>query len=270
MDVLFGDGNPMIGAGSYRRVGLKLDACDVSVWKLMSAAGLKRTIRYICDDFNILSLIRYREGEEVATPLMQAIWDILSPGGILVSAWNSANISIEAAREICGLFDVYITDDVYSCVQHGYVAAPWNGVRVHPMFGCVCFFAKHPDDERLLGLSQNTRNAFAFADVRVAWKTPDKLFKVTENCVSTCRLALDELGQKWKLSDLSYMKHKQLLAPEELSEYTRVSTMPILGGASAVKSAKLAEYNVSNVIKMGCSDSTGVFLFFVKKDRIDS
>jgi hypothetical protein len=79
------------------------------------------------------------------------IWNVLTEGGILVSAFNRACLlDFESAQTIFEKFDVFITDDVYSCVQYGYVAPTWNrSLTVHPFYFCLRFFAKHREDERL-------------------------------------------------------------------------------------------------------------------------
>jgi SAM-dependent methyltransferase len=241
MDVLFGD----VG------VGLRLDACDVLTWQLMLNAGLKETFRYIVDDFNVIPNVM----PSAAAPLMRGIWDVLRPGGIFVSSFNSPCISIEAAREIDTLFDVFITNDVYSCVQYGYVAAPWGGNMIDPMYYCLRFFVKHPGDKRLERLSLNARKKIYEAG---NWEPASS--GMTYSRVFECQLVVEELQEKWSFEDLFNMEYKRdhKLTPELLFEYTRSQ-------ACAMESDELKQFNVSTPIALRLPDSTGIYLVFIKK-----
>jgi hypothetical protein len=255
MDVLFGD----VG------VGLRLDACDITTWQLMLNAGLKETFGYIVDDFNVMSSDN-KVKKEAALPLMQGIWNVMRPGGIFVSSWNATCISVETAKGICNLFDVYITDDVYSCVQYGYVPTPWRGDKINPMYYCLRFFVNHPEDERLKRLSPEARANLESTKKKIdAAKAGGGQIDLSDFCknthmyVSYSETVIKELQEKWSTRDLSNMQYRQELTPNLLSKYT------ISNRGHSIQSNKLAWVNVPLPIAMYAPNGTGIFVVFRKK-----
>jgi hypothetical protein len=264
VDPLFGTGGGDLdfSGKSNERVGLRGDACDPRTWELISAS-LPGEVLYIVDDFYSMSLLK----SENICPITRSIYDVLSPGGMFVSALSFAKISIDDACFVCGLFDVFISDDVYSMVQQGYVAPAWNRDRsVNPFFYCLRFFAQHPSDRRLARLSSSAKGLLVFANKEIeeieTWFAKKEIskcsfhlalafFRQTYEIVEKYLPVVEELALLWDNKELSHTENWVALSAQELSEYARTRTFDTFKRLSTIVAHS--------------DNGTGIFICLVKK-----
>ncbi|MDR1334235.1 MAG: hypothetical protein LBJ71_03390 [Holosporaceae bacterium] len=197
------------------RAVLRGNVCDKAMWAQLENS-LSDTFLYIADDFNVVvggwgnSALEKNFPASVKERL-DGIWNVLKPGGVLVTQLCERKLTFDEARDICDKFDVYMTDDVFLSVYGGYMAQPCHYERgVNPYYHCVRYWIDHVDDDVKLSVLSDEDKAILRGlkeelgeeELVSGGALGESLYKATGSVVDRVGDIIRKMAPTWKVDTL--------------------------------------------------------------------
>ncbi|MDR1334181.1 MAG: hypothetical protein LBJ71_03110 [Holosporaceae bacterium] len=188
--------------GLRGRAVLKADVSDKVMWNILEEY-ISNTFLYIVDDFNLLATCYCSQSS--LKERIDGIWHVLMPGGVLVTQLFGQKLKPDEARDICGKFNVYVTDDVFLSICCGSEAQPiYHSRGVDNYYQCVHYWIHHVDDDvKLNVLSAEDKEILRRVNGSVSGSIMDgSLLMATREVVDEADGIVRKMVPTWKVDTL--------------------------------------------------------------------